>query len=462
MLLLSSATVSKKAGVVIQEAGLQEANSGIKRYPSELSNVETLEIFDVLDESDSETEEISFPQTGVFIVVSILCPDTFDVDISEEELSRTKSTPFYDLILYVFKKTLTSCDIAARVLLSGIINTLSPGAGSFTLSPKIKSQSLVPSLSQKLPAIEVLLSELLLALCPDLNEDPHAEATLVDLQAKIWELLGRSAKVNEKNKDQKAVRTVLVIMDHICTLLTTEQLVPPVSEHVFVSAWSHILNVLFQGSNVRAIPGELVPSASKSCRSMVEEEFGSMIKYNPGRKVDMSIRVYVNLTWENEICIFEFKSTRVSDATCQQQQRKSVRLNGAILLDLEKRGLDIARSYPIIAEARGLVMDFYTLRRYDDVLGARRSMPSTSSGVWLPSHQAQLKQFLKSDSLHVLLAFAEQIRRFALDVIDVFASSAVPSFPTTPPMKPRILEPYILFTPSKSNKRPREEDLEHA
>ncbi|KAG0247102.1 hypothetical protein BG011_002001, partial [Mortierella polycephala] len=294
----------------------------------------------------------------------------------------------------------------ALVLLSGIINTLSPGAGSFTLSPKIKSQSLVPSLSQKLPAIEVLLSELLLALCPDLNEDPHAEATLVDLQAEIWELLGRSAKVNERNKDQKAVRTVLVIMDHICTLLTTEQLVPPVSEHVFVSAWSHILNVLFQGSNVRAIPGELVSSASKSCRSMVEEEFGSMIKYNSGRKVDMSIRVFVNLTWENEICIFEFKSTRVSDATCQQQQRKSVRLNGAILLDLEKRGLDIARSYPIIAEARGLVMDFYTLRRYDDVLGAGRSMPSTSSGVWLPSHQSQLKQFLKSDSFHVLLAFA--------------------------------------------------------
>ncbi|KAF9984444.1 hypothetical protein BGZ75_003981 [Mortierella antarctica] len=79
----------------------------------------------------------------------------------------------------------------AKVLLSGVINTLSPGAQAFTLSPKIKSDSLVPALSLKLPAIEALLLELLLALCPDLKEYPHAEATLIDLQAKIWELLGR-------------------------------------------------------------------------------------------------------------------------------------------------------------------------------------------------------------------------------------------------------------------------------
>lgn len=144
-------------------------------------------------------------------------------------------------------------------------------------------------------------------------------------------------------------------------------------------------------------------TAARSCRVMVEEEFGTTNKYVGGRKVDMSIRIYADHTWENEICVFEFKSTRVSEVICQQQQRKSVRLNGAILLDLEKRGLNIADSYPVIAEGRGLAMDFYTLRRYEDVLGAGRS---TLASVWLPSSDAQLKRFLKSDSLHMLLAFA--------------------------------------------------------
>ena len=107
---------------------------------------------------------------------------------------------------------------------------------------------------------------------------------------------------------------------------------------------------------------------------MVEEEFGTTIKYISGRKVNMSIRIYADHTWDNEISVFEFKSTRVSDAICHQQQKKSVRLNGAILLGLEKRGLNIAKSYPLVAEGRGMAMDLYTLRRYNGVLRAGRVM----------------------------------------------------------------------------------------
>ncbi|KAG0264778.1 hypothetical protein BGZ95_003526 [Linnemannia exigua] len=254
--------------------------------------------------------------------------DPAEVDVTDEELSRAKSTPFYDLILCEFKKN--------SVLLSGIINTLSR-VQAFTLSPKIKSESLVPSLSSRLPTIEALLSELLLVLCPGLDNDPYAEATLIGLQVKVWELLGNSAReTGIKTKEQKAVHTVLMVVSHICSLLATEQFAPPTSEHVFVSAWTHILNVLFYDSKIRAIPGELVSTAARSCRVMVEEEFGTTNKYIGGRKVDMSIRIYADHTWENEICVFEFRSTRVSEAICQQQQRKSVRLNCAILLDLEK------------------------------------------------------------------------------------------------------------------------------
>ncbi|KAF8926227.1 hypothetical protein BGZ58_000088, partial [Dissophora ornata] len=293
-------------------------------------------------------------------------------------------------------------------------------AHAFTLSLIIKSQTLVPSLSLRLPAIEALLSEPLSALCPGLEGDPHVEATLVGLQVKVFELLGQSTKETAgKTREQRVVHAVLMTMNHICSLLATEQFEPPTSEHGFVSAWTHTLNVLFHGSKVRAILEQLVSTAARSSRLIVEEEFGATKRHICGRKVDMSIRVYADHTWENEVCVFELKSTNASKAICEQQQRKSVRLNGAILLELEHRGVNIANSYPTIAERRGLVMDFYTLRRHDDILGAGRS---TLSDVWIPSHERQLKQFLKSNSLHVLLAFAK-------------------------------LEPYILFTPSNSNKR---------
>jgi hypothetical protein len=143
--------------------------------------------------------------------------------------------------------------------------------------------------------------------------------------------------------------------------------------------------------------------AAKDSRALTEEEFGLTTKYNCGRKVDLSVRVYADHTWQNEIAVYDIKTSTSSNAMCLQQQQKSVRLNGAILLDLEQRGVNIGNYYPIIAEGRGLALDFYTLRRYDDVLGAGRS---TLCRVWLPSNEAQLKQFLKSDSLHVLLAFA--------------------------------------------------------
>ncbi|KAG0296761.1 hypothetical protein BGZ96_008621 [Linnemannia gamsii] len=50
---------SKKAGVAIQEAGLREAIAGVKRYPSELPNDETLEVIE-----DPESEPESGPEVG--------------------------------------------------------------------------------------------------------------------------------------------------------------------------------------------------------------------------------------------------------------------------------------------------------------------------------------------------------------------------------------------------------------
>ncbi|KAF9417759.1 hypothetical protein BGZ94_009868 [Podila epigama] len=435
-LLINCATIAKETAVIAQKASIKETSSGFRRYQS---NSKTIEDSDdeVIDDDVTDSEGEAETNANSADRLTVEEQGSSEVDVTKEDLIRAKSTPFYELIHHVFKKMrgessmlpdiprsyasknhselakrareeLEKADDVSRdtlVLLSGIINTLSPGSCAFTLSPEVKSQSLVPSLSQKLPVIENLMSELLSALCPGLDEDPYAESTLIGLQLKVMELLQQSLGkgATGRTKDQKAVHVVLMIMNHICSLMATEQLAPPLSEHAFVSAWAYIFNVLFHSSKVRAMPGELTSTATRRTRLMVEEEFGATNRYICGRKVDMSIRVYADHTWENEICVCELKSANASKVVCEQQQRKSVRLNGAILLELEERGLDICNSYPIIAEGRGLVMDFYTLRRYDDILGSGRS---TLSDVWLPSHESQLKQFLKSDSLHVLLAFA--------------------------------------------------------
>lgn len=119
------------------------------------------------------------------------------------------------------------------------------------------------------------------------------------------------------------------------------------------------------------------------------------------RKVDLTIRVFVDKSWTDEICVFECKP-EVSDLVCQVQQGKSVRLNTAILLALEEKGLDIVQHYPIIAETRGLSIDFYTLRRYNDIIGCGRA---TQEKVWLPSGYTKLNAFLRSRSFEVLLGF---------------------------------------------------------
>ncbi|KAF9918694.1 hypothetical protein FBU30_011317, partial [Linnemannia zychae] len=85
--------------------------------------------------------------------------------------------------------------------------------------------------------------------------------------------------------------------------------------------------------------------------------------------------------WKMVIAIFEFKTSTSTRQMCEKQQNKSVRLNATILLELEARGLDLQHSFPIIVEGRGLGMDFYMLRRFDDVLGAGRL---TAKGISLP------------------------------------------------------------------------------
>ncbi|KAF9410722.1 hypothetical protein BGZ76_005478, partial [Entomortierella beljakovae] len=60
-LLVNSAIIAKKAGVLVQNAGFQEAGGGLRRYPSDLESDDVS--FEVIDESDSSGSEIDTVST---------------------------------------------------------------------------------------------------------------------------------------------------------------------------------------------------------------------------------------------------------------------------------------------------------------------------------------------------------------------------------------------------------------
>ncbi|KAF9991523.1 hypothetical protein BGZ79_004359 [Entomortierella chlamydospora] len=161
------------------------------------------------------------------------------------------------------------------------------------------------------------------------------------------------------------------------------------------------------------------------------------------RKVDQTLRVMVDGAWSGEVAIFESKPV-VSDATCEKQHNKSIRLNSAILNNLESHGLDICRWYPIIAETRAASVDFYTIRKYEDVLGVGRA---TIKKCWIPTHSSQLKGFLRSGTMETLLGFRQHLLHYASEATAVLSANPSSPFPVMPP-SPRI--PIVQYKESTS------------
>ncbi|KAF9106560.1 hypothetical protein BGX27_009115 [Mortierella sp. AM989] len=322
------------------------------------------------------------------------------------------------------------------VLLSTIINTLSTSGRRFSISRRIMKASLIPELTSDLcKPVKNLVRELLLALHPQIDHDRQCPPDFGQLKRMVWALL---LDTTEKTESY----TTLQIVNQILHWVELGIFAPPTSEHVYVSAWSLLINTLLLDTNIRATPGELVSKASTSARQPLT---------SCGKKVDMSIRIHVDNHWKSEIAIFEFKTSMASPETIRKWQ-----------------GLNISRSYPIIAEGQALGLNFYTLRRYDDVLGAGKA---TAKGISLSSQVEHLKAFLESDAILTLHAFKEHLRRYAIDVTDILAiSSSTPfesdpddsyedslltnpiSRPSTPPSKKRV-RPFVVFSPSKRDKK---------
>ncbi|KAF9991380.1 hypothetical protein BGZ79_004597, partial [Entomortierella chlamydospora] len=447
---------AKEAAIVTRGVGLKQTKFDYNQYLSNLDHIgqgntsSTVDWGiddgqDVLISDDSEDGEEDIDESN---------NDAEDLDdngstVNEElvadvgAVSTLNTPPFRDFVKYIYQKVQGSSSEMPRipdnisanhkelleyalqilsansrsqnfilikdvlVLLSGIVNTVSPDVISkLSLAPVIKQESALPSFNVREESVKGILRDILLALCPEYDDDQYAIPLMANLQTWIW----RELSVIHTSSDASSIvkRKLLVVVSYICTLLESNQLIPPSTEHVFVSVWTYILNYLLDWNIMRGIPGELGSSATKDARLVIESEFGNTTKYVMGRKVDVSLRINADFNWESEVAVFEFKPKNVSTATCNKQQKKAVRINAAILLGLEKRGLDIGTHFPVIAEGRGLVLDLYALRRYEDVLGAGKT-----ARAWLPYDELSLKEWLLSDSVHILLAFTKHTRSYA-------------------------------------------------
>jgi hypothetical protein len=124
------------------------------------------------------------------------------------------------------------------------------------LSKKIMAESRLPELdplSETHKIVKGLLAELLEVLYPDLDKDRYCEPDFVQLQKKVWQLLQGSASSRHTHAE-KVKYTTLQVVQQVLLWIELGLFILPTSEHVFVSAWAMLFNILLFDTTVRAIP----------------------------------------------------------------------------------------------------------------------------------------------------------------------------------------------------------------
>ncbi|CAO3566729.1 unnamed protein product [Mortierella alpina] len=69
-----------------------------------------------------------------------------------------------------------------------------------------------------------------------------------------------------------------------------------------------------------------------------------------------------------------------------------------------------------------------------------------------------MKQFLKSESMHILLNFAEHTAKYAAHVQETLSFRPTPCLPSTPSQG--FQKPFVVLTPHKHNKRKNTEEAD--
>ncbi|KAG0029286.1 hypothetical protein BGZ81_003959 [Podila clonocystis] len=98
-------------------------------------------------------------------------------------------------------------------------------------------------------------------------------------------------------------------------------------------------------------------------------------------------------------------------------------------------------SFPIIAETHGSQVTLYSIRRYGDVFGVGLATHET---ITIPTNVQELKSFLQSNNLDILLAFGKHMRAHATHVRDVLEATKRDDRTAQPPGT----MPHVVWLPS--------------
>ncbi|KAF9896011.1 hypothetical protein BX616_008320, partial [Lobosporangium transversale] len=148
------------------------------------------------------------------------------------------------------KSFLLSKDVL--VLASGIIDTVSDANHNLSLNAEIQKYSLLPSFSVVEEYVKELMDAMHRALCPGDDRNPLATPDLSKLKMWIW---GQLAALDKTPQDfREMTENILLVVNHLCSCLETDELAPPVTEHTVVSLWAFVLNRLMGRKSIRVIP----------------------------------------------------------------------------------------------------------------------------------------------------------------------------------------------------------------
>ncbi|KAF8926146.1 hypothetical protein BGZ47_002888 [Haplosporangium gracile] len=275
------------------------------------------------------------------------------------------------------------------VAMSGIVNARMSGARDVFGNEAvdlIKTQCLQPHISnpsEQLKEILIPLQEAFEAGGTERLTDVVEAALGVEASARMTGVVTNPLK-----------RRILDAVRHICLKKPSKAM----SEGELVEVWSYILGAL-AGYNLTLRSGELTSKATRWQRLLMQQEYdveAGSATY--GRKLDLQCRAE-----EHELNNSEFKVDSASEQQVEVQYRKNLRVNQAMMLYLKDQiGLPLEDSDVLALDVHGLSAVLLALKYNGHVFV---SDLATKHMLRLPDSTASWKQFLRGNTLSVLLAY---------------------------------------------------------
>ncbi|KAF9150700.1 hypothetical protein BGX20_005611, partial [Mortierella sp. AD010] len=217
------------------------------------------------------------------------------------------------------------------------------------------------------------------------------------------------------------------------------------SEGELVEVWTYVLNAL-AGSKLSLRSGELTSKATRWQRLLMKQEYDmdpGQATY--GRKLDLQCRV-----GELELNNSEFKADTIPPSQVEVQYRKNLRVNQAMMLYLKEQIDMPLQDLDVLAlDVHGLSAVMFALKYNGEVFV---SSLATKHMLRLPDSPASWRQFLRGNTLSVLLAYVEHLLDLSHRIEDQELNHeelAKVDIPRTPEVVSRPLGGFTFFSPSR-------------